>query len=186
MEAFSLAVRRRIIDLFQSGLEGDDVAEIMACSPAAARRIWQRYREEGLIGPRPHAGGHTPKLDDQQKKQVLAELMAQKPDAFCRELADDLEARMGVRVCRQTIGSWLAELGFTRKKSRSSPPSKRGRTLKRSVTAGSTRSATPATATSPASSSSMRAARSPTWCEPMAAAIAACAASALRRRDTGR
>ena len=39
MEAFSLAVRRRIIELFQSGLEGDDVAEIMACSPAGARRI---------------------------------------------------------------------------------------------------------------------------------------------------
>ena len=30
MEAFSLAVRRRIIELFQGGLEGDDVAEIMA------------------------------------------------------------------------------------------------------------------------------------------------------------
>src|SRR5437667_5279366 len=65
MEAFSLAVRRRIIELFQRGLEGDDVAEIMACSPAAARRIWQRYREEGLVGPRPHAGGHTPKLTDE-------------------------------------------------------------------------------------------------------------------------
>src|SRR5215510_6084125 len=59
MEAFSLAVRRRIIELFQRGLEGDDVAEIMACSTAAARRIWQRYREQGLVGPRPHAGGHS-------------------------------------------------------------------------------------------------------------------------------
>jgi transposase len=65
MEAFSLAVRRRIITLFQSGLEGDDVAEIMACSPAAARRIWQRDREEGLVGP--HAGDNTPKLSDEQK-----------------------------------------------------------------------------------------------------------------------
>jgi hypothetical protein len=46
MEAFSLAVRRRIIELFRSGLEGD----VVACSPAAARRIWQRYREEGLVG----------------------------------------------------------------------------------------------------------------------------------------
>src|SRR5881394_3694691 len=128
MEAFSLAVRRRIIGLFQRGLEGDDVAEIMACSPAAARRVWQRYREEGLVGPRPHAGGHTPKLDDERKKQVLAELTAQKPDAFCRELADDLHARTGVRVCRQTIGNWLAELGLRRKKSRSSPPSRSVRT----------------------------------------------------------
>jgi transposase len=150
MEAFSVAVRRRIIELFQSGLEGDDVAEIMACSPAAARRIWQRYREEGLVGPRPHAGGHTPKLGDEQKKQVLAELVAQKPDAFCRELADDLHARTGVRVCRQTIGSWLARLGLTRKKSRSTPPSSSARTSRRSATRGSTRSRPSAAATSPA------------------------------------
>src|SRR5436190_20105741 len=150
MEAFSLAVRRRIIELFQSGLEGDDVAEIMACSPAAARRIWQRYREEGLIGPRPHAGGHTPRLDEQQKKQVLAQLIAHKPDAFCHELADGLHARTGVRVCRQTIGSWLAELGFTRKKSRSSPPSSSGRTSRRSVTRGSIRSPRSAGAALPA------------------------------------
>ena|SRR5205823_6038813 len=159
MEAFSLAVRRRIIELFQSGLEGDDVAEIMACSPAAARRIWQRYREEGLIGPRPHAGGHIPRLDEQQKKQVLAELVAQKPDAFCRELADDLHARTGERFCRQTIGSWLAELGFTRKKSRCTPPSSKGRTSRRNATRGSTRLPTSARVTSPTSSSSMRAAR---------------------------
>jgi transposase len=69
-----------------------------------------------LVGPRPHAGGHTPKLSDEQRKQVLLELVKQKPDAFCRELADDLHAATGVRVCRQTIGSWLAELGLTRKK----------------------------------------------------------------------
>ena len=150
MEAFSLAVRRRIIELFQRGLEGDDVAEIMACSPAAARRIWQRYREEGLVGPRPHAGGHTPKLTDEQKKQVLGELIAQKPDAFCRELADELEQRVGVRVCRQTIGTWLSELRLTRKKSRCMPPSKSGRTSRRSAMPGSTRSPTPAKATSPA------------------------------------
>jgi len=136
MEAFCLAVRRRIIELFQSGLEGDDVAQIMACSPAGARRVWQRYRQEGRIGPRPHAGGHTPLLSDEQKKQILSELVAQKPDAFCRELADDLHARTGVRVCRQTIGSWLAELRLTRKKSRCTPPSSKGPTLRQGVKPG--------------------------------------------------
>ena len=150
MEAFCLAVRRRIIELFQSGLEGEDVAGIMACSPAAARRIWQRYREEGLVGPRPHAGGHTPKLSDEQKQQVLAELVAQKPDAFCRELADDLHARTGVRVCRQTIGSWLGELGLTRKKSRCTRPSNSGPTSRRNAPRGSTRSRPCAAATLPA------------------------------------
>ena len=150
MEAFSLAVRRRIIELFQSGLEGDDVAEIMACSPAGARRVWQRYRTEGRIGPRPHAGGHTPLLGDEQKKQIFSELVAAKPDAFCRELADDLHARTGVRVCRQTIGAWLAELGFTRKKSRCTPRSSKGAMSRHNVTRGSTRSPKPVTAISPA------------------------------------
>ena len=150
MRPLSLAVRRRIIEHFQSGLEGDDVAEIMACSPAAARRVWQRYREEGLVGPRPHAGGHTLKLSDEQKKQILSELVAQKPDAFCRELAEDLHARTGVRVCRQTIGTWLSELRLTRKKSRCTPPSRRGRTSGRNAMRGSTPSPTPATAIFPA------------------------------------
>ena len=159
MQPLSLAVRRRIIERFQSGLEGDDVAEIMACSPAAARRVWQRYREEGRIEPRPHAGGHAPKLDDEQKKQVLEELVAAKPDAFCRELADDLHARTGVRVCRQTIGAWLAELDLTRKKSRCTLPSSSGRTSRRSARRGSSRSPTPAAATSHASASSTKAER---------------------------
>jgi transposase len=159
MEPLSLAVRRRIIDLFQSGLEGDDVAGSMACSPAAARRVWQRYRDEGSIAPRPHAGGHTPKLDEEQKKRLLTDLVTQKPDAFCRELADDLHARTGVRVCRQTIGSWLAELGLTRKKSRCTPPSSSGRTSNRNAARGSTPSLPSATATSPASASSTRAGR---------------------------
>jgi transposase len=150
MERFSLAVRKRIIKLFQSGLEGDDVAEVMACSASGVRRVWQRYREEGRVEPRPHAGGHTPKLDDERKREVLAGLVKQKPDAFCRELADDLHAATGVRVCRQTVGSWLAELGLTRKKSRSSPPSGRGRTSGRNARRGPRPSPTPAAATSPA------------------------------------
>jgi transposase len=150
MEALSLAVRRRIIELFQSGLEGDDVAQVMACSPAAARRVWQRYREEGRIEPRPHGGGHTPELSEAQKKQVLGELLAQKPDAFCREIANQLEQRTGVRVCRQTIGTWLAELGLTRKKRRCMPRSSKGRTCGRSASSGWKTSRDSATETLPA------------------------------------
>ena len=159
MEPLSLAVRRRIIELFQSNLEGDDVAVVMACSPAAARRVWQRFRENGRVEPLPHGGGHPPKLDDEQKKQVLGELVAQKPDAFCRELADELHSRTGVRVCRQTVGTWLKELGLTRKKSRCTPRSSSGRTSNSSGTRGWRRLSKPAAATSPGSASSTRAAR---------------------------
>jgi transposase len=159
MEPFSLAVRRRIIALFQSGLEGDDVAEIMACSASGARGIWRDFREEGRVEPRPHGGGQAPKLGGEQKKQVLWELVAGKPDAFCRELAEDLHARTGVRVCRQTVGRWLDELGVTRKKSRCTPRSSSGPTSRRSAGPGPTPSPAPAGATSPASCSSTKAAR---------------------------
>lgn len=150
MEAFSLSVRRRIIELYQSGLDTEDVAQIMACSQAGARRVWQRYREEGRVGARPHAGGWEPRLGNQQKKQVLRELIAARPDAFCHELAQAVQARVGVRVCRQTIGRWLAELGVTRKKSRCTPPSSSGRTFRRGGKRGSTPSPSVAAATSPA------------------------------------
>lgn len=148
MEACSMAERRRIIALFESGLEGEEVAEIVARSASGVRRVYQRYREEGRIGPRPHAGGQAPRLDDETKLQVLTELVSQKPDAFCRELADELFDRTGVRVCRQTVGSWLTQLGLTRKKSRSTPPSRSVPTSKRSGRTGSIGCTIVATATS--------------------------------------
>lgn len=150
MEPFTSVQRARIIKLFQSGLEGDDVAEIMCCSASGARRVWQRFREEGRVEPRPHAGGHAPKLSGERKGQVLGELVAAKPDAFCRELADDLYTRTGVRVCRQTIGAWLGRLGLTRKKRRYTPRSSSGRTSPRDARRGPPSWPPPAAGTTPA------------------------------------
>jgi transposase len=150
MEPFTSAQRKRIIELFQSGLEGDDVAEILCCSASGARRVWQRFRADGQVGPRPHAGGHAPKVADERKEQVLGELVAAKPDAFCRELADELFARTGVRVCRQTIGTWLDRLGLTRKKRRCTRPSNGGRTSPRSARSGPPSCLPPAAGTTPA------------------------------------
>lgn len=128
MEAFSPSVRKRIIELYQSGLDTEDIAQILACSQSGVRRIRQGYRDEGRIEPKPHAGGHTPLLNEQEKKKVLLEVVGQRPDAFLRELVDEVEARAGVRVCRQTIGRWLSELGVTRKKSRCTPVNNKGQT----------------------------------------------------------
>ena len=125
--AFTTRERRRIIDLFQRGLEGDDVAEIMGASPAGVRRVWQQYRTEG----RDHAAfancGRRPTLDEAGRQQLLT-LARARPDAFCRELADELHAATGVRLSRQRIGHWLTTFGLTRKKSRSTPRSRSGRT----------------------------------------------------------
>lgn len=127
MAAFTTRERRKIIDLYQRGLDTEDVAAVMAASVAGVRRVWQQFREDG----RDHAAyancGRKPTLDAEGQGTLLAMARA-RPDAFCRELADELHATSGVRLSRQTIGRWLATLGLTRKKSRSTPASRNART----------------------------------------------------------
>ena len=126
MAAFTTRERRRIIDLYQRGLDTADVAEQFGASQSGIRRIWQQYREEG----RDHAAygncGAKPTLDE-AGQQTLRELASVRTDAFCRELADDLHAAIGVRLSRQTIGRWLTTFGLTRKKSRSTPANRNER-----------------------------------------------------------
>lgn len=123
MEAFSTRERRRIIALYQQGWDTQEIAQQFGASPAGVRRVWQQYREEGRDCPAYANCGRRHSLDEAAKQQLLA-IAQQKPDAFCRELAQEVQQKMGLRVSRQTIGRWLGELGITRKKSRSMPASR--------------------------------------------------------------
>lgn len=127
MEAFSTRERRKIISLYQQGWDTEDIAQQFAASLAGVRRVWQQYREEGRDSPAYANCGRKPTLDEAAREQLL-EMARQRPDAFCHELAEQVEQKMGVRVTRQTIGRWLRKLGITRKKSRSMPVSKSVRT----------------------------------------------------------
>jgi transposase len=128
MEAFSGRERRKIIALYQSGLETGDIAQQFGASESGVRRVWQQYREQGRDEPAYANCGRKPLLSDEQKQQVLLQVVRERPDLFLRELGQEVERRVGVRVCRQTIGRWLSDLGVTRKKSRCTPPSNNVRT----------------------------------------------------------
>ena len=127
MEAFSTRERRKIIGLYRQGWDTEDVAQHFDASPAGVRRVWQQYREEGRDRAAYGNCGRKPTLDDAGRQQLL-QIARQRPDAFCHELAEEVQQKMGLRVTRQTIGRWLAQLGITRKKSRSMPASRSGRT----------------------------------------------------------
>jgi transposase len=127
MEAYPLRMRKRIIELYQQGEETEKIAAALGLCRSGTRRIWQHFRAEGRVEPRPHAGGRPAALDA-QGKQALLEILRQRPDAFLPELGDELQSRCGVDVHPQTIGRWLRELGMTRKKSRCTPPSRSGPT----------------------------------------------------------
>jgi transposase len=117
MEAFSKRERRRIIWLYQKGLDTDDIAQQMGASESGVRRVWQQFREEGRDEPAFGNCGRKRTLTDDQMLQVR-QIVQEKPDQFVREIAEEVERRLGVAVRRQTVGRWLAELGLTRKKSR--------------------------------------------------------------------
>jgi transposase len=127
MEAFSKRERRRIISLYQSGLDTEDIAQQMGASLSGVRRVWQQFREEGRDEPAFANCGRKPTLTEEQMRQVR-QIVEEKPDRFVREVAEEVERRLGVVVRRQTVGRWLEKLGLTRKKSRSTPPSSSVRT----------------------------------------------------------
>lgn len=135
MGAFTTRERRKIIALYKQGWDTEDVAQQLGASLAGVRRIWQQYREEGRDTDAYVNCGRRPTLDEAGRQKVL-ELAKARPDAFCHEIADEVERHLGVRVSRQTVGRWLSRLGLSRKKSRSTPASSSVPTSKPDVTSG--------------------------------------------------
>lgn len=127
MEAFTQRERRKIISLYQAGLDTPDIAPQFGASESGVRRVWQQYREQGRDEPAYANCGRKPTLTEQQMQQVR-QIVQEKPDRFVREVAEEVRVRLGISACRQTVGRWLDQLGLTRKKSRSTPPSSSVRT----------------------------------------------------------
>jgi transposase len=127
MEAFTTRERRKIISLYQRGLETDDIAARFSASASGVRRVWQQYREQGRDEPAFANCGRKPTLTDEQMQQ-LRQIVQEKPDRFVREVAEEIHSRLGIAACRQTVGRWMGELGFTRKKSQFTPRNNCART----------------------------------------------------------
>ena len=127
MDAFTRRERRKIISLYQGGLDTEDIAQQMGASLSGVRRVWQQFREEGRDAPAFANCGRKPTLSEAQMHEVRR-IVEEQPDRFVREVAAEVERRLGVAVRRQTVGRWLSKLGLTRKKSRSTPRSNSVRT----------------------------------------------------------
>ena len=137
MEAYSLDLRKRVLDACDAGHGTKQVAQLYGVSTAWVRRLKQRRRELGLVGPLPGRFGKPPKLTDEHLRR-LEQLVARQPDATLGELRDQL----GVQVVPSTISRALAKLGLTFKKSRSTPPSKTAPTSPPDASSGTSSSST--------------------------------------------
>lgn len=110
MRAYSMDLRVRVLADRDAGLSVSRVAEKYSVSTAWVRRLTQRRRESGEIGPRIGKTGPKPKLAGKQEK--LQDLVSAQPDATLAELRE----KLGTAVSVATVWRSLKALGMTFKK----------------------------------------------------------------------
>ena len=120
MRAYSLDLRERIVTACDEGVETRaEVAGRFQVSESWVRRLLQRRRETGSIAPKPRGGGHPPAFDAAGAER-LRRVLADRPDATLKELAEE----SGAACSTSAVDRALKRLGITRKKSRSGPRSR--------------------------------------------------------------
>jgi transposase len=75
----------------------------------------RQHRQIGDLSPRPHGGGHTPRLADKHLKLLHSEV-ARSSDKTVPALRDHLEKLGGISVSTPTVSRALSRLGLSRKK----------------------------------------------------------------------
>ena len=112
MEAYPSKVREQVLGAYAQGLKTKEIAGRFGVGRAWCRGVKQRLREQGLRGVIPQKHGPDPILD-QARREQLARLVSQKPDATLQEL----KAKLDVPVSISTIWRTLQDMKLTLKKS---------------------------------------------------------------------
>jgi len=109
VKAIPVAIRERIIQLYDQGKGTSEIAASFGYSVAAVRRIRQHFKERGTLQPQTHRCGRKTLLTDSRKARLL-QLLERRPDATLAELAAPFKRPTS------TIDLWLTRLGWSCKK----------------------------------------------------------------------
>ena len=116
MKAYSLDLRQRVLT---AALRGDrtipQVTELFGVSTAFVNKMLRLHRAGEDLAPRPHGGGHTPRLGARHHKLLRAAIAANN-DATLGELREHLAAKSRIEVSASTVSRTLKALGLPRKK----------------------------------------------------------------------
>jgi transposase len=109
MKAIPVAVRERIIQLYDHGKGTTAIAASFGYCVAAVRRIRQHFKERATLKPQTHRCGRKTLLTAARKARLLR-LLAERPDATLAELGAPFKRPTS------TIDLWLTRLGWSCKK----------------------------------------------------------------------
>jgi transposase len=109
MKAIPIAVRERILKLYDQGHSTVEIAASFGYCVAAVRRVRQQFGLRGTLVPQTHLCGRKSLLTPARQARLL-KLLAKRPDATLAELGAAFHRPTS------TMDLWLARLGWSRKK----------------------------------------------------------------------
>jgi transposase len=125
-EALSTDLRKRVVAAIEAGASRRQAAERFGVGAASAIRWHAAFRRDGRIAPKP-AGGDRRSHRVEAHAALILQTLRERPQAYLRELRDALRGR-GVETSMSGLSRFFARHGVTRKKGRSTRPSRTGRT----------------------------------------------------------
>lgn len=109
MKAIPVALRERILQLYDQGRGTTEIARSLGYCVAAVRRVRQHFKARGTLQPQTDRCGRKTLLTAARKARLL-QLLEQRPDATLAELAAPFKRPTS------TLDLWLTRLGWSCKK----------------------------------------------------------------------
>jgi transposase len=121
----SVDLRERVVAAVAAGASCHRAAARFGVSVSSACRWAERVRQEGQVALKPSGGDHAAHRIEAHADLILS-LHEERPEIFLRELRDAL-AKHGVQTSTSGLWRFFRRHRITRKKGRSTRPSKNGR-----------------------------------------------------------
>jgi transposase len=116
MNAYSLALRKKIVEANERGTPTAEVARTFGVGASTVKRYAAAAREGRSLAPKKRPGSR-PKLDEGARRLLEADL-EERPASTPPERRELLRRMAGVEVSDSTVSRMLRRLGWSRKKDR--------------------------------------------------------------------
>ena len=121
MDAYSLDLRKKIVEAKERGTSTAEVAKTFGVGASTVKRYFAAVRQGRSLSPKRRPGS-KPKLNGAARKLLEADLR-ERPAATLPQRREFLRRAVGVEVSDSTVSRMLKRLGWSRKKDRWVPQS---------------------------------------------------------------